>query len=231
MKTQTLLILLILVFQGFLSIQLKKTEQNTTPPDKIQKLSRDIQQLQNSVEQLVLKDKLNKEKEIALPEGFPGANEIIANQSILQGNIKAIEAEIEFMSEQILEAQEAALTSYLGSQTFEDRLWEIALDFALNLSRPEIQDGLEKELEIFSPEQETAVQSKVRGNLQVIANAGMRYFSETGASQVDYSKLTGTYLDPVQPVGGESYSNVTVNASGGELLVTLSDGNQVILSY
>ena len=51
----------------------------------------------------------------------------------------------------------------------------------------------------------------VESNLDAIAEAGKKYISDKSANSVDYKTLVSEkYLEPVQPVAGESYDGIKI---------------------
>lgn len=82
----------------------------------------------------------------------------------------------------------------------------------------------------FQKVRENSQRVTVTNNLRQIATAGQMYLLENGVESVTYGELTGDYFPELQPVAGESYSGLTVEANG-TLSVTLRNGEVVEYSY
>ena len=76
------------------------------------------------------------------------------------------------------------------------------------------------------------VPAAVESNLDAIAEAGKKYISDKSANSVDYKTLvTEKYLEPVQPVAGESYDGIKIESGGGKIEVVTAKGSEVTKVY
>ena len=72
----------------------------------------------------------------------------------------------------------------------------------------------------------------VESNLDAIAEAGKKYISDKSANSVDYKTLVSEkYLEPVQPVAGESYDGIKIESGGGKINVVTAKGSEVTMVY
>lgn len=72
----------------------------------------------------------------------------------------------------------------------------------------------------------------VESNLDAIAEAGKKYISDKSANSVDYKTLVSEkYLEPVQPVAGESYDGIKIESGGGKIEVVTAKGSEVTKVY
>ncbi len=74
-------------------------------------------------------------------------------------------------------------------------------------------------------------QAPVVNNLRQIASAGQQYILEEGVSSATYAQLEGIYFEPIEPINGESYTELVVSENGGTLTVTDKDGEVYEYTY
>ena len=75
-----------------------------------------------------------------------------------------------------------------------------------------------------------AIENQVRMNLSLVAKTGAGMILEKEISQIDFKDLPNIQ-DKVSSVNGEDYSGLTVYAQGGDLTVTLSNGQSITYTY
>jgi type IV pilus assembly protein PilA len=84
----------------------------------------------------------------------------------------------------------------------------------------------------FNKVRDNARIKSVTNNLRMVAAGGQQYLLEEGTDQVSYQTVVQAgYFSALEPVHGESYQELTVDAEGGTLSVTLKDGTEVSYDY
>ena len=70
----------------------------------------------------------------------------------------------------------------------------------------------------------SARETTIRNNLRQIYSAAQQYMLEEGVASARYSDLEGEYFRPIQPVNGEDYTGIVVEARDKTISVTDGDG-------
>ena len=72
----------------------------------------------------------------------------------------------------------------------------------------------------------------VKAHISQIIEAGKKYNADKGTDSVDYNMLVSEkYLKPVQPVAGEKYDEISIEAAGGSAKTVTARGTEVSRAY
>ena len=72
----------------------------------------------------------------------------------------------------------------------------------------------------------------VKAHISQIIEAGKKYNADKGTESVDYNTLVSEkYLKPVQPVAGEKYDEISIEAAGGSAKTVTARGTEVSRAY
>lgn len=72
----------------------------------------------------------------------------------------------------------------------------------------------------------------VKAHISQIIEAGKKYNADKGTASVDYNTLVSEkYLNPVQPVAGEKYDEISIEAAGGSAKTVTARGTEVSRAY
>ena len=97
----------------------------------------------------------------------------------------------------------------------------VKTDYEVDLSLLEVTE--ERRTEIKYGQRRT-IDAIIQNNLRQIWSAAMQYMLEEGETSASYSDLVGIYFSPVEPVNGESYTNITLNVDDDSISVVDQDG-------
>lgn len=72
----------------------------------------------------------------------------------------------------------------------------------------------------------------VKAHISQIVEAGKKYNADKGTETVDYGTLVSErYLNPLQPVAGEKYDEISIEAGGGRAKTVTARGTEISKSY
>lgn len=85
----------------------------------------------------------------------------------------------------------------------------------------------------FNKVRETSREKAVINNLRQFVSGGDQFMLEEGQLQATYSDIVGPdrYVKSLDPVYGEDYTELVMDAEGGTLTVILSDGSEISYDY
>ena len=85
----------------------------------------------------------------------------------------------------------------------------------------------------FQKVRTTSQQKAIINNLRQFESGGMQFMLEEGKSQATYDDIVGAdkYVRSLKPMNGEDYTQLIVHAEGGELSVTMANGEVVSRTY
>ena len=85
----------------------------------------------------------------------------------------------------------------------------------------------------FQKVRSTSQQKAIINNLRQLEAGGMQYMLEEGKNQATYDDIVGPnkYVRSLKPVSGEDYTQLIIHAEGGELSVTMKNGEVVSRQY